>query len=239
MKYAIGCLVGLCMTAISTTPSHAQGPSFNCSKAATPIEKRICSSERLSRLDRDMAEAYRSLERQLGKSGKATLLESQRAWLSQRDGCGDNAACLSEMMSSRIAALKDGSPGSSERVGDLPSDIVGHWRPYSDFTSPDGVSLSQGVADFGRNGLYQIEQVRPDGWVFEIVGRSQGAIELMCGNEHAKFVSFMPTKLPSSGPQNFLEYQFTDDSTPLPEPMPSRPMQLLQGAYSMAYYHRP
>lgn len=40
-------------------PSQQQQPSFNCAKAAHPLEKTICKSESLSLLDSLVAESYR------------------------------------------------------------------------------------------------------------------------------------------------------------------------------------
>ncbi|PHZ21491.1 lysozyme inhibitor LprI family protein [Yersinia massiliensis] len=54
-------------------------PSFACSKASTLSEKRICSSEKLSALDKQMANEYTlSLER--NQSNNIQLKKNQREW---------------------------------------------------------------------------------------------------------------------------------------------------------------
>lgn len=216
----------------------AQGPSFDCAKASTPVERSICASDRLSRLDREMASVYAALRSQLGSVGRQRLLDAQRTWLAYRDTCGDDEACLVERMSDRIAELRSESAPATAGSNQMPPGIVGHWGPYSDTTSPDGVQLSPGVADFGIAGRYEISPVRPGGSVFRITNRSRDASQLVCGLNNATYVAFMPAGRPVVGSGELLEVQFTADSTPLTEPDPSTRMQMLPGSCSMAYYVR-
>lgn len=53
--------------------------SFACSKASTLSEKRICSSEKLSALDKKMANAY-TLSLEKNKSKNIQLKKNQREW---------------------------------------------------------------------------------------------------------------------------------------------------------------
>ncbi|CNK71966.1 MULTISPECIES: lysozyme inhibitor LprI family protein [Yersinia] len=53
--------------------------SFACSKASTLSEKRICSSEKLSALDKKMANAY-TLSLEKNKSNNIQLKKNQREW---------------------------------------------------------------------------------------------------------------------------------------------------------------
>ncbi len=223
---------------LSASGAMAQGPSFDCAKASTPVEVAICSSTHLSRLDREMAKVYASLRNELGVQARQDLLDRQRAWLADRDNCRGSETCLARKMSDRIDALKTRASFPSEQSGGMPPSLIGQWFPHSDMSSPDGVRLSSGVADFGRNGRYEIEQVRPGGWVFRITDRNQDAMQLMCGYDHATYVAFMPARMPHVSSGTLLEYQFTAQDAPLPEPDPSNPMDLLTGACSMAYYVR-
>jgi uncharacterized protein YecT (DUF1311 family) len=57
------------------------GPSFDCSKANTAVEKTICLDEDLSKFDRQMAAAYTRLSKTQTPESFATVQASQRAWL--------------------------------------------------------------------------------------------------------------------------------------------------------------
>ncbi|HLK64438.1 MAG TPA: lysozyme inhibitor LprI family protein [Bryobacteraceae bacterium] len=84
-------------------------PSFDCSKAATPVEKAICGSIALAAFDRSVAESYRSAINQQKETGDAKSLkavqDSQRQWLAKRNACGADAACLQKAMQARLEEL--------------------------------------------------------------------------------------------------------------------------------------
>ena len=73
-------------------------PSFDCSKASTAVEQAICSSAELSRLDRQLAQAYRGLA--------ATERDAQRAWIRQRNACKSDIDCLTKQYQDRIVTLE-------------------------------------------------------------------------------------------------------------------------------------
>jgi uncharacterized protein YecT (DUF1311 family) len=88
---------------------RAPQASFDCAKAKTAIEKSICGSAALARLDRQTAEQYASnLANAYEKSEADKWLTTQRAWQAARDKtCADgNAACLTKSYSARLAQLK-------------------------------------------------------------------------------------------------------------------------------------
>lgn len=60
------------------------GPSFDCTKASTPIAHLLCLDPELMHLDALMGELYRML-RQREDYGETTLLLTQRAWIVERD----------------------------------------------------------------------------------------------------------------------------------------------------------
>lgn len=63
----------------ATAFGYAQ--SFDCSKAATPYEKLICSNKDLSAADSQLASAYKAALAQLSPEGKQWLVRSQSSWL--------------------------------------------------------------------------------------------------------------------------------------------------------------
>lgn len=85
-------------------------PSFDCAKAATPIETAICADWRVARADRQMAEDYQQmLQSGYEPAEKEKLTRSQRAWLASRDAnCGrarDMAGCLLPLIEKRRAEI--------------------------------------------------------------------------------------------------------------------------------------
>lgn len=92
---------------------RAPQPSFDCAKAVTPIEKAICADVALSRLDRQVAEAYSwKLRLAANADEQARITEQQRAFLSMRDnsctsevGDGMNQ-CLTRAYQARAKALE-------------------------------------------------------------------------------------------------------------------------------------
>lgn len=80
--------------------------SFDCTKAATAVEKLICASPRLAALDAELAETYAAAR----KRGGEALRGEQRTWLKEtRDACEDDG-CLEAAYLLRIAALRLAQP---------------------------------------------------------------------------------------------------------------------------------
>lgn len=76
--------------------------SFDCSKAASKIEKLICSSSQTADADRRLTAVYRAA---VSKStDQAALKQQQRDWLKERNAC-DDSACLLKVTAARIQAL--------------------------------------------------------------------------------------------------------------------------------------
>lgn len=64
--------------------THVQAASFDCARAGKATEREICASPALSRLDEQMAAAYR---RALAVTHRRTrVADDQRSWLRERDG---------------------------------------------------------------------------------------------------------------------------------------------------------
>lgn len=99
----MGVVGALLVVIIMLAPSVAIGASLNCSKADTSVEKTICASETLSRLDEQVAKAYESV---LLVSDRPDVVKSQqKKWLrSGRDKCQDET-CLQNAYEHRLAQL--------------------------------------------------------------------------------------------------------------------------------------
>jgi len=83
-------------SAASASP-HA---SFDCAKAATPVEKLVCSDDDLATLDVEMAAVFGKLVA-TNPENVASIRESQRAWL------GERGQCLTDKRPAQLSCLKD------------------------------------------------------------------------------------------------------------------------------------
>jgi uncharacterized protein YjbI with pentapeptide repeats len=85
-----------------TASAEVDRPSFDCAKAATPVETMICDEYEyvLRRYDLELAEVWRELR----AAGKGDLAD-QRRWLKSRSACEDRA-CLSDLYEARLAVLR-------------------------------------------------------------------------------------------------------------------------------------
>ena len=121
---------------LTLLPLAAHAAGFDCAKAASPTEKAICADAALSKLDGDLATAWKQA---LGKGGDtAALKAAQLKWLKQRDRCGDDAQCLGDRYRERLASL-NGKPLAADRWQQT-------WYMTSDNPSFGGVLTFTGTA---------------------------------------------------------------------------------------------
>jgi uncharacterized protein len=107
---------GKVLPAAGTAPNAASpsdaGPSFDCAKAAKPVEKLVCGDAVLSALDRTLAAAYAkglSPSSEWTERDRNASRAAQREWLAERDACAkaaDPKGCTSSAYQRRIAVLK-------------------------------------------------------------------------------------------------------------------------------------
>jgi len=83
----------------------AERPSFECARAATAVEKAICRSDALALLDREIAALYR--QRRARAPSAQSFDTDQQQWLTVRDACRDDVACLEKEMSERRQHLQE------------------------------------------------------------------------------------------------------------------------------------
>jgi uncharacterized protein len=95
---------------ILSSPLAGHAASFDCTKAASQVEKLICAEDELSRLDDELAAAYRAVS---GDPGAADQVRrDQRQWLAVRNACRDRA-CIKSAYDRRLADLR-AARGSSQ-----------------------------------------------------------------------------------------------------------------------------
>jgi uncharacterized protein YecT (DUF1311 family) len=91
---------------------RAPAPSFDCTKAGTPVEHAICGDVPLARRDRQLQAIYAALLRHTAAKKKEALRQAQHAWLQQRNAtCGvappaGIVGCLDGLYQKRLTALE-------------------------------------------------------------------------------------------------------------------------------------
>lgn len=104
-------LLGVLTLCLATAPAAAA--SFDCGKAATPVEQAVCADPTLSALDERLAQAYRGQRARLTPPGADRLKADQRGWLRWlRAACpptGDTpfAQCLADGYQARLRDLDE------------------------------------------------------------------------------------------------------------------------------------
>ena len=140
---------------------------FDCSKSHTFIEKAICNDKQLSRLDDELADAYKnSLYATSDKNG---MRENQRKWLEKSRNLCQDKACLVRVYEERIKELGTGQldtynyTGTSWRSMNSYNDVV-EFREGGivAFKTNHGISYGQwkvenGVIRFDKNNFLQYE----------------------------------------------------------------------------------
>ena len=94
-------LATISIVGISLLSTHANSASFDCNKASTWVEKTICQSAELSKLDEGMAKKYKNNlvneSDEDSKTYKARVIDEQKARLKfQRNTCKEEACLLRE-----------------------------------------------------------------------------------------------------------------------------------------------
>jgi uncharacterized protein len=92
---------------LAAAAAPAPGPSFDCARAATAVERLICGDERLAAYDRAVALLYASARR--GK-GRAAAVREQCEWLESRARCAD-VPCLIESYQVQLNQLGNAATG--------------------------------------------------------------------------------------------------------------------------------
>ncbi|MDH5368907.1 MAG: lysozyme inhibitor LprI family protein [Gammaproteobacteria bacterium] len=79
----------LLMGLLSTGTVHAKGPSFDCAKATTRIEKALCDYPDLGALDTELAQTYKQKHSTGSPVEAKAIKKEQRAWVKERNRkCG-------------------------------------------------------------------------------------------------------------------------------------------------------
>jgi uncharacterized protein len=110
VRIAVLAVLGLAAVAAAPVAQAGPGgPSFDCRKARTWVEKTICGDPVLADKDQRMAMAYRDLVDQAREGGGpaadlSSFQDEQRAWLRERNRCRTRA-CIEAAYDRRIGEV--------------------------------------------------------------------------------------------------------------------------------------
>ena len=104
--------VGLAAGSIGQSTDLASGvsssyynPSFDCGGRLTNVLRTICYSDSLSMKDRELSDRFKAILAQKSGEDRQNLLNSQRAFLADREQCQDQR-CLNDWYDTIIAHYK-------------------------------------------------------------------------------------------------------------------------------------
>jgi uncharacterized protein len=148
-------VAALVLLGLAGGPARAAepGPSFDCKKAATPVEKTICQNGFIGFRDGALGKLYAGLVDALTDRARQALRRDQRAWLKARNrACGkvgDNARadCLDALYDKRLrrldrqmrrAGLAPGAGGRGSFAGDYGKRLTGFFGTITVVEPPKG-----------------------------------------------------------------------------------------------------
>lgn len=79
---------------------------LDCTKAATPTEKAICSSYGLGQAEARMSSLYQWATSFVAMGQRGSLQDAQAAFIKKRENCGADARCIRNLYETRIEALE-------------------------------------------------------------------------------------------------------------------------------------
>ncbi len=89
------------------SPAHAADYApLDCSKAASPTEKTICSDYGLGQLEARTATLFAITTSLVAMGQRGDIQDGQLAFIKERESCGANVACIRNSYRSRIKLLE-------------------------------------------------------------------------------------------------------------------------------------
>lgn len=105
--FRVALWVGLAALLCLAAPTVSRAASFDCAKAGTPTEKAICKDPAVSKLDDQVAEAFKAAQALWPAGNWRTFIRNeQRQWLKDRnDICKADVDCLKQDYQRRLTFL--------------------------------------------------------------------------------------------------------------------------------------
>ena len=92
---------------LSTAPAAAFGIPIDCSKASTSNERTICADPFLLQADARLDTLYDVSSRMVAMGTRGDLIDSQRAWIREREACGADKNCIRAAYAKRSAVFEE------------------------------------------------------------------------------------------------------------------------------------
>lgn len=106
MKIWLKTCVQICsVIACTYISAEATAASFNCARAETKTERRICENLSLNDADVKMVTTYNIVRRLVPMGTRSVIQTEQVKWLNLRDQCQDNVQCLKQTYDMRQQKL--------------------------------------------------------------------------------------------------------------------------------------
>lgn len=100
----------------SLMASSVLAASFDCAKAATKLEKLICSDAELSKLDEELNTAYKNALQD--EKQAVSTRQAQKQWMKERNGCSD-VDCVKRAYEMRLHGLQKDDESTKHETASL------------------------------------------------------------------------------------------------------------------------
>lgn len=137
--------------ALSVLMTTVQAASFDCSKAASTIEKAICRNDKLSKLDEELNTFYRTAMQNANQ--KNSVRQSQKQWIKQRNSCKE-VECVTNAYEVRLEVLK--SDIKAHETSEAQVEIVEGQRYSFQLTRGAGVLVCEAYLTRLNSSQYEI-----------------------------------------------------------------------------------
>jgi len=132
----------LTILVLGTAPASLFAASFDCNKAATHVEKLICSDPELSGLDEELSSTYRQALASTNDSQKEQVKQYQREWLKLRNQKAESGV-LKELYLARIESLHNLIENNSGGEQGQPDQVITPSQPAQESQSQQAQSAAQ------------------------------------------------------------------------------------------------
>ncbi|MDD2701721.1 MAG: hypothetical protein PHH36_10835 [Sideroxydans sp.] len=161
----------------------AQAASFECAKAGTKVEHIICDNPEISKLDDELAYAYKTALQDQSKL--IGLKQEQKQWLNKRDGCQDKE-CVKRAYETRLGDLQSiysSQKGSTARsdYSTIPLNAGGNALLQEWHCEQESIPEQKAICEDARDAKpyrYEIKSILP--------GKGYSLCELMLENMQAQ-----------------------------------------------------
>jgi uncharacterized protein len=128
------------LTCLFVLASGSGALAFDCSKAATAVEKAICAAPGLKARDDELSALYAKVKAVSTAGERKMLVVAQKQWILEREeACGGSAgaelsSCIADKLDERLKLFKvtpDSGPGTGQQMIPVFAAQIGDARTYT------------------------------------------------------------------------------------------------------------